>query len=69
MYEGVKAKTTGQLALVESCFGKCGANFKTGNGLGVNGDNCLTKCYTKFFDASLVCNKELALYSVTSSDL
>jgi hypothetical protein len=65
----VKAKIDGQLHLVESCFGKCGANFKDGNGLGANGDVCLSKCFTKFFDASLVCHKEMALYTITSPDL
>ena len=67
-YEGVKAKIDGQLLLVESCFGKCGANFLTGNGLGANGDACLTKCFTKFFDASLVCHKEMNLYSIGTRD-
>ena len=29
-YEGVKAKIDSQLLLVESCLGKCNANFKAG---------------------------------------
>ena len=54
LYEGTKAKIEGQLLTVESCFGKCNANFKTGSGLGPDGDICMTKCYNKFFDSSLL---------------
>ena len=61
-YEGVKAKIDGQLVLVESCLGKCKADFNNG-GLGPNGDVCMTKCYNKFFDSSLLVHKELTLYT------
>ena len=62
-YEGVKATINSQLVLVESCFGKCNANFKE-SGLGPNGDICMTKCYNKYFDSALVAHKELSMYSV-----
>ena len=62
-YEGVKARIDSQIVLVQSCFGKCNANFKEG-GLGANGDVCMTKCYNKYFDAMLVTHKEMSLYSI-----
>lgn len=67
-YEGVKAKIDSQFLLVEGCLQKCGANFKEG-GLGPNGDVCMTKCYSKFFDSALVCNKEIQLYTVAANNV
>lgn len=62
-YEGVKATINSQLVLVESCLGKCNANFNEG-GLGADGDVCMTKCYNKFFDSVLVTHKEMSLYTI-----
>lgn len=62
-YEGVKASIHGQIGLVQSCFAKCGTNFAA-DGLGANGDACMSQCYNKFFDASLLVHKELNLYTV-----
>ena len=62
-YEGVKAKIDGQLMLVGVCLNKCNANFKTGVGLGENGDVCMTKCYNKYLDSSLLIHKETTKYS------
>lgn len=67
-YEGVKARIDGSLVLVESCLGKCNADF-TANGIGANGDACMTKCYNKYFDASLLVHKEVTLYTVAMNNL
>ena len=64
-YEGTKAKVKADLALVEGCLGKCNVNFGASAG-GLNADDsaCMSRCFNKYFNCSLVAQKELSLFTI-----
>ena len=62
-YEGVKGGLNAELKLVESCMGKCGISFADNNSLSSAEAPCMQKCFTKYFDATLLVDKELSLYT------
>ncbi len=61
-YEGVKAAHEADLAAVESCFGKCTVSTTDGKVLSEREGACLRKCYARYFDASLLIEKEMKHY-------
>ena len=66
-YEATKQFVLMDLSLIESCMSKCQVNFKdqqSSPNLSVSEQPCMTKCYNKFFDSSLVIDKELTMYTV-----
>ena len=64
-YEGMKAKTRSDMALVESCLGKCSVNFASaGSGLNSDDSACMSRCFNKYFNCALVTQKELSLFTV-----
>lgn len=62
-YEGVKAQIQAEFTLVEGCLGKCGVNFSEGAALSASEGPCMIKCFNKYFDSSLLVDKELNLYT------
>ena len=65
-YESTKQFVMMDLSLIESCMGKCQVNFSSGDAAKLNGSEqpCMQKCYNKFFDSSLLIDKELTMYTV-----
>ena len=65
-YEGTKAFVLSELSLIDSCMGKCSVNFNDSTGKTLNASEapCMTKCFNKFFDANLIADKELTMYTV-----
>ena len=61
-YEGVKAQIAAEFSLVEGCLGKCAVAFD-GNALSATEAPCMVKCFNKYFDSSLLVDKELNLYT------
>ena len=64
LYEGVKARVRADMEVVESCFGKCNVSFQGGAGLGEAEQACMSRCYNKFLNCSMVARKELSLYTI-----
>ena len=65
-YEATKQFVMMDLSLIESCMGKCQVNYSSGDSAKLNASEqpCMQKCYNKFFDSSLVIDKELTMYTV-----
>ena len=60
-YEAVKAGLMAELKLVESCMGKCQTSYTSA----ANADEqpCMTRCFSKYFDSTLLVDKELSMYT------
>ena len=64
-YEATKQFVLMDLSLIESCMGKCNVNYKEPSAnLTASEQPCMQKCYNKFFDSSLLIDKELNMYTV-----
>lgn len=64
-YEATKQFVHMDLNLIESCMTKCQVNYGAGEStLSATEQPCMQKCYNKFFDSSLVIDKELTMYTV-----
>ena len=62
-YEQVKALHEADLSVVEDCLGKCSVNFTEETNKNDNRENsCLRQCFIKYFDATLLIDKEMRHY-------
>ena len=66
-YEGVKAGLMAELKLVESCMGKCQVSYSgAAKASALSSDieqPCMTRCFSKYFDSTLLVDKELSMYT------
>ena len=53
------------MKVIESCMGKCVTGLGESNAQTLNGDEveCMKRCSNKYFDSTLLIQKELNLYT------
>ncbi len=62
-YEGLKASHEAELSAVEGCMSKCSIGYQN-DAFYSKEEDCLKKCFIKYFDASLLVEKEMQRHTV-----